>query len=314
MGDPHEILHNELSDRYTLEDELGRGGMATVYLAHDKKHDRRVAIKVIHPELIEGIGPKRFEREIKTTATLQHPHIVPLLDSGVAGDLLYYVAPFIDGESLRQVIRGGRLPLETVIKIACEVAQALDYAHRQGIVHRDIKPENIMISDGQAIVTDFGVARPMGESLTTPLTESGTTVGTLVYISPEQLTGERDIDGRADIYSLGCVLYEMLAGRAPFVGDSSALMKQHLLEKPAPLSDIAAHVPPGIALAVMRALEKQPDKRPSTAAVLAADLTKALLPAGGQFTGLARQYKWPLLTGLAITILAVLLLVEQCAA
>ncbi len=312
-GDPHEILHNELADRYTLEDELGRGGMASVYLAYDQKHDRRVAIKVIHPELAEGIGPKRFEREIKTTAALQHPNIVPLLDSGVAGELLYYVAPYIEGKSLRDLIRGGKVPLEMAIGIACEIAQALDYAHRNGIVHRDIKPENVMISDGRAVVTDFGIARAMGESLTTALTQSGMIVGTLPYISPEQLSGRRDIDGRADIYSLGCVVYEMLAGRPPFVGDPKALIKRQMLERPAPLSDIVSHVPPAIERVVMRTLEKQPDRRPPTAAAFAAELTKAIIPSGSRYGWLVRRSKWPLVAGITVVILAAFVLLQQCA-
>lgn len=313
-GDPHEILHNELSDRYTLEEELGRGGMASVYLAHDHKHDRRVAIKVIHPELLEGIGPKRFEREIKTTAALQHPNIVPLLDSGVAGELLYYVAPYIEGQSLRDLIRGGRLPLETAIAFACEIAQALDYAHRRGIVHRDIKPENIMISDGRAVVTDFGIARAMGESFTTSLTQSGMIVGTLHYISPEQLSGRRDIDGRADVYSLGCLVYELLAGQPPFVGDAQALIKGQMLDSPQPLSELASHVPPAVERAVMRALEKQPDSRPITAAAFAAELRKAATPADSRYGWLARGYKWQLVVGIAIGILAAFVLLQRCAA
>ncbi|UCF21116.1 MAG: serine/threonine protein kinase [Gemmatimonadota bacterium] len=314
-GDPHEILHAELADRYTLEEELGRGGMATVYRAHDRKHDRRVAIKVIHPELAEGIGPKRFEREIRTTATLQHPHIVPLLDSGTAGDLLYYVAPFIEGKSLRDFIRAGDIPIETAIKIACDVAEALDYAHRNGIVHRDIKPENIMISDGQAVVTDFGIARAMNDSLTTALTESGTVVGTLVYISPEQLSGQRDIDGRADVYSLGCVLYEMLTGRPPFLGDSATLMKAHMLEAPAPLGAVVANVSAGIERVVMSALEKRPDSRPVSAAEFAAALTRAATPAGSFYAQLLGQHTWLVVAGgtLAILIGGIALL-QRCSA
>ena len=276
MLDPHEIIHSELADRYTLEGELGRGGMATVFLARDRKHDRRVALKVIHPELVHGIGPKRFEREIRITSSLQHPHIVPLLDSGVAGDLPYYVAPYIEGESLRDRLRRGRLSIDEALRFASDVASALDYAHRIGIVHRDVKPANILISDGQAIVADFGIARAISGSDETTLTATGTTVGTLAYMSPEQVTGKKDLDGRADLYSLACVLYETIAGRPPFVPSTSEnLLKSHMFETPAALTTLRPEVPKSVERAVSQALEKLPENRQRSVADFASALEGA---------------------------------------
>jgi len=271
MGDPHEVIHEALSDTYELEDELGAGGMGTVFRARDRKHDRSVAIKVIHPELASGAALTRFEREIRVTAQLQHPHIVPLLDSGMAGELAYYVSPFIDGESLRELIqRRGKLPVQEAVKIASDVLEALEHAHQQGIMHRDIKPENILVSDGQATVADFGLARAMTGGDEATLTATGTVVGTPLYISPEQLAGLETIDARTDIYSLACVLYELLTGRPPFVGATvSDILKQHIYEKPEPLPGA---VPTVVRGAVMRALNKRPTDRYPTAAEFAASL------------------------------------------
>jgi serine/threonine protein kinase len=271
-GDPHEILHNALAGEFELEDELGRGGMGTVYLARDLARDRRVAIKVIHPELVKGTGLKRFQREIEITSRLRHPNIVPLLDSGMAGELAYFVAPFVEGESLRQLIRRrGKLEVDEAVRIAGHVAQALEYAHGEGVVHRDIKPENIIISEGRAIVTDFGIARSMDADQTT-LTAVGVVMGSLYYISPEQLVGSRDVDARADLYSLGCVLYEMITGRPPFLGEREAIIKQHMFEKPQPL---AGSVPAPLRETVMNSLQKRPGERQKSAAELLSALSSA---------------------------------------
>src|SRR2546429_3763323 len=207
-----------LADHYAIERELGHGGMAIVYLARDVKHDRPVALKVLRPELAASVGAERFLREIQVRAHLTHPNILPLLDSGRADDLLYYVTPYVEGESLRSRLdRERQLPVAEAVRLAASVAGALDYAHRHQIVHRDIKPENILLEDGQAVVADFGIARALHAAENAKLTETGVAVGTVAYMSPEQATGE-EFDGRSDIYSLGCVLYEMLAGEPPFTG------------------------------------------------------------------------------------------------
>ena len=207
-----ERLRSSLSDRYTIERELGAGGMATVYLAEDLKHDRKIAIKVLRPELAAVIGAERFLKEIKTTANLQHPHILGLLDSGEVEGLLWYAMPFVAGESLRDRLqREKQLPIADAVRIATEVAGALDYAHRHGVIHRDIKPENILLHDGSALVADFGIALA-ASTAGTRMTETGMSLGTPQYMSPEQAMGEREITPRSDVYALGCVLYEMLVG------------------------------------------------------------------------------------------------------
>ena len=207
-----------LAERYRLTRELGRGGMATVYLVHDLKHDRPVALKVLHRELAATLGPDRFLREIRIAARLRHPHIVPLYDSGEADGLLYYVMPYIEGESLRDRLRREpQLPLDEALGIACEVADALTHAHKHELIHRDIKPENILLEGGHALVADFGIARAVGGAATTQLTTAtGLAIGTPAYMSPEQALGEAAVDARSDVYALGCVLYEMLAGEPPF--------------------------------------------------------------------------------------------------
>src|SRR5438132_7882709 len=216
MTDTIERLRSALGDRYQVSKEIGVGGMATVFLGHDIKHDRDVAIKVLHPDLGAALGAERFLSEIKTTAKLQHPHILPLLDSGEADGLLYYVMPVVTGESLRvRIEREGQLSINESIRVAKEVASALDYAHRHGVIHRDIKPENILLHDGQAIVGDFGIALAITAAGGARMTQTGLSLGTPQYMSPEQATGERNIDARTDVYSLGCVLYELLAGTPP---------------------------------------------------------------------------------------------------
>jgi len=216
---PIERLRESLADSYTIDRELGRGGMATVYLAQDCKHDRVVALKVLHPDLAASLGPERFLREIKLAARLNHPHILPLYDSGEAAGFLYYVMPYVEGESLRERLeREKPLPVDEAVHHAKAIASALDYAHRQKIVHRDIKPENVMLYEGEAMVMDFGIAKAVSSAANETLTQTGMMVGTPAYVSPEQASGEQNIDGQSDQYSLGCVLYEMLAGEHLYSG------------------------------------------------------------------------------------------------
>src|SRR5690242_6149306 len=240
---PH--LTTALADRYRVQRELGQGGMATVYLAQDLKHDRPVAIKVLKPELAAVIGAGRFLREIKTIATLQHPHILGLIDSGEVNGTAYYVMPFVEGESLRdRLVREKQLPIGDALRIATEVAGALDYAHRHGVIHRDIKPENILIHDGRALVADFGIALAASKAGGSRMTETGMSLGTPHYMSPEQAMGEREITARSDVYALGAVTYEMLVGDPPFTGSTAqAIVAKVLTEKPAPPSKFRDTVP-----------------------------------------------------------------------
>ncbi len=267
-------LNSALADRYEVVREIGAGGMATVYLAHDRKHDRRVAIKVLHAELAAALGAERFLHEIKVTANLQHPHILGLIDSGLigadAGALAgrpYYVMPFVEGQSLRQRInKEQQLPLADAVRIATEVASAIDYAHRQGVIHRDIKPENILLHDGSAIVADFGIALAVTEAGGSRMTQTGVSLGTPSYMSPEQAMGERVITARSDIYSLGAVCYEMLSGEPPFTGPTvHAIISRVISEEPRSLSGQRRSVPPHVAAAVSQSLEKVPADRFATA-------------------------------------------------
>ena len=228
-------LVSALADRYRIERELGQGGMATVYLAEDLRHRRRVAIKVVHPELSAVIGSERFLKEIELTANLQHPHILPLFDSGSANGQLFYVMPFVEGESLRDRLqREKQLPIEDAVSLAKEVASALDYAHRHGVVHRDIKPENILLHDGRAVVADFGIALAMQQANGGRMTQTGMSLGTPSYMSPEQAMGEREIGPRSDVYALGAVTYEMLTGEAPFTGPTAqSIVAKVMTEEPA---------------------------------------------------------------------------------
>jgi TolB-like protein/tetratricopeptide (TPR) repeat protein len=256
-----------LSDRYQIERELGKGGMATVFLATDIKHEREVAIKVLHPELSATLGADRFEREIKVAAKLQHPHILGMYDSGVADGLLYYVMPFVKGEALRDRLdRETQLPVEDAIRITLEVADALGYAHEHGVIHRDIKPENILLSGGHALVADFGIARAVTEAGGSKLTQTGMAVGTPVYMSPEQAAGEH-VGPSSDIYSLGCVLYEMLAGEPPFTGKNpQAIMARHAMEMVPSIRIVRSAVPEEVEEAILAAMGKMPADRPQTAA------------------------------------------------
>jgi eukaryotic-like serine/threonine-protein kinase len=260
------VFADALRDRYRLERELGRGGMATVYLAHDLKHDREVALKVLHPELAAALGPERFQREIHTTARLQHPHILPVLDSGEAVGRVWYTMPYVSGESLRaRLTREGQLPLDVAVELTRQAALALAYAHRQGVVHRDLKPENILLSEGQALVADFGVAKALAGTDQGALTETGMAVGTPAYMSPEQATGG-SIDGRTDIYALGCVLYEMLAGEPPFSGPThQAILAKRMLEPVPHVRTLRDTVPEALDQAVARSLAKAPADRFATA-------------------------------------------------
>ncbi|MGE0555757.1 MAG: protein kinase [Gemmatimonadales bacterium] len=275
MSDPVARLSAALEGRYRIEGELGSGGMATVYLARDLKHDRDVAIKVLRPELAAVIGAERFLAEIKTTANLQHPHILALFDSGQVDGTVFYAMPFVEGESLRdRLAREKQLPLADALKIATEVASALDYAHRHGVIHRDIKPENILLHDGSALVADFGIALAASKSEgATRMTETGMSLGTPHYMSPEQAMGERSLDARTDVYALGAVAYEMLTGDPPFTGSSAqAIVAKVMTEKPAPIRRFRDTVPESVEAAVLVALAKIPADRYSTAAEFAADL------------------------------------------
>jgi TolB-like protein/Flp pilus assembly protein TadD len=278
-------LKSTLADRYEVQREIGRGGMATVYIAQDRRHGRPVALKVLHPQLALSLGPDRFLREIQIAARLQHPHIVPLYDSGKAGDFLYYVMPYVEGESLRQRLeREGKLPVDDALQIARAIAAALDYAHRQQVVHRDIKPENVMLHDGEAVVTDFGIAKAVTAAAGDNLTQTGTAVGTPAYMSPEQAAGTAELDGRSDIYSLGALLYEMLSGSAPFTGPTvQAIMAQLFTNPPPPLRDRRDDLPDWLEDVVDKALAKQPDDRYTTASELAAAVSwpTGATPPGG---------------------------------
>jgi TolB-like protein len=258
-----ERLGAALADRYDVERELGAGAMATVFLARDPRHNRSVAIKVLKPELAAAIGHDRFLREIEISAQLRHPHILPLYDSGEAGGFLYYVMPFIEGESLRDRLdRDGQLSVDDSLRIAREVADALGYAHSRGVVHRDIKPANIMLDSGHAVVADFGIARAVDAAGGDRLTHTGVAVGTPAYMSPEQASGTEVADARSDLYSLACVVYETLAGEPPFTGPTaSVVMARHTLDPVPPLTTARSSTPPHVARAVHKALEKTPADR-----------------------------------------------------
>jgi Tol biopolymer transport system component len=258
-----ERLLTALADRYQIERELGAGGMATVYLAHDIKHDRKVAIKVLKPELAAVLGADRFVVEIKTTASLQHPHILPLFDSGEADGFLYYVMPYIQGETIREKLnRETQFGVDDAVRIAREVADALDYAHRHGVIHRDIKPENLLLHDGRAMVMDFGIALAVSAAAGGRMTETGLSLGTPHYMSPEQATAEKEITGRSDIYSLASVLYEMLTGDPPHTGSSAQqVIMKIIAESVQPVTALRKSVPPNVAAALAKALEKLPADR-----------------------------------------------------
>src|SRR5688572_15670236 len=270
----YQPLSNALAERYHIERALGQGGMATVYLAHDRKHDRKVALKVLKPELAAVLGADRFVVEIKTTAALQHPHILPLFDSGTAEGFLYYVMPYIDGETLRSKLnRETQLGIDEAVRITTQVADALDYAHRHGVIHRDIKPENILLHDGRPMVADFGIALAVSAAAGGRMTETGLSLGTPHYMSPEQATADKDITGRSDVYSLASVLYEMLAGEPPHMGNSAQqIIMKIIAESAQPVTKFRKSVPPHVAAAVAKALEKLPADRFDSAKAFATAL------------------------------------------
>jgi serine/threonine-protein kinase len=263
MSNQSDRLTAALADRYTIEREIGAGGMATVYLAEDLKHHRKVAVKVLRPELAAVLGAERFVQEITTTANLQHPHILPLFDSGEADSFLYYVMPYVEGETLRDKLnREKQLGIEEAVKITTEVADALDYAHRDNVIHRDIKPENILLHDGRPMVADFGIALVANSAGGERLTETGLSLGTPAYMSPEQVAGDREIDGRSDIYALACVLYEMLAGEPPFTGPNpQAVLARHMTDPVPPITTVRSSVTQPVAAAIAKALDKAPVDR-----------------------------------------------------
>ena len=275
MTEITERLSTALADRYKIESHLGEGGMANVYLAEDLKHHRKVAVKVLRPELAAVLGAERFIQEIKTTANLQHPHILPLFDSGEADSYLFYVMPYIEGESLREKLRrDGQLSIEETLEITKVVASALDFAHKRNIIHRDIKPENILLQDGVALVADFGIAVAVKTAGGERLTETGLSLGTPAYMSPEQVAGQRDLDARSDVYSLACVTYEMLAGDPPFIASTAqAVMAKHVTDPAAPITTTRPSVSPAIASALVKALNKTPVDRYESAGAFATGLT-----------------------------------------
>jgi len=274
---PPDVVAGALAGRYEIERPLGRGGMATVYLARDAKHGRQVALKVLRPELAATLGSERFLREIQVSARLTHPHILALYDSGDSDGLLYYVMPYIEGESLRdRLSRETRLPMADAVKLGREVADALDYAHSRGVIHRDVKPENVLLGAGHAIVADFGIARAVHVAGIADVAAEGVIIGTPAYMSPEQANGEQDIDGRSDIYSLGCLLFEALVGRPPFTGSSAQTLLFRRLTEPAPrLRTIDPAIPVSIEAVVARALATSPEDRFATAAELSGALERA---------------------------------------
>jgi serine/threonine protein kinase len=271
-----DLLTESLANRYTLEREVGRGGMATLYLAREVSSGQLVAIKVMHPAVVNAVGTERFLREIEIAASLSHPLIVPLLHSGNAGGVLYYVMPYIEGESLYQRLeRERQLPLDDALRITHDVADALGYAHSRGFLHRDIKPENILLAGGRALVADFGLARCIGAADQEKLTETGIMVGTVFYMSPEQLQGQRDLDQRADIYSLGCILYEMLTGEPPYAGRVINQVVPRIVRDPIPSARrLRPEVPPGIDQAIHKALAKAAADRFASMADFAAALLR----------------------------------------
>ncbi|MGH7498554.1 MAG: serine/threonine-protein kinase [Gemmatimonadales bacterium] len=269
-----QVLAEALSDRYTVERQFAQGGMATVYLAHDVREKLAVAIKVMDPRLATVLGPERFRREIGIAGSMAHPLIVPLYDSGNVGDVLYYIMPYVEGESLYQRLeRERRLPLEDALQVTHDVASALEYAHGRGVLHRDVKPENILLAGGRALVADFGLARAIGAADYEKLTQTGVVVGTAYYMSPEQLLEQPDLDQRADIYSLGCILFEMLTGGPPYTGPSITAVASRILKAPIPSAQkLNGSIPSAVDQAIRRALAKSAAERFATMQEFAAAL------------------------------------------
>ena len=274
MTDPIGRLNAALEGRYTIERELGEGGMATVYLADDLKHERKVALKVLKPELAAAVGAERFLAEIKTTANLQHPHILPLHDSGEADGFLYYVMPYVQGDTLMDRLgREQQLPVDDAVQIATDIAEALDYAHRQGVIHRDIKPANVLMLEGKPVISDFGIALAVGAAGGGRLTETGLSLGTPHYMSPEQATGDQAVGSATDTYALGSVLYEMLVGEPPYPGTTAqAVLGKIIAGKPVSATEHRPSTPANVDATVRKALEKLPADRFTSAQ----DFAKAL--------------------------------------
>jgi len=287
---PLERLASALADRYRIERELGAGGMATVYLAEDVRHRRKVAIKVLHPELSAVLGPDRFLKEIELTANLQHPHILPLFDSGTVDGLLYYVMPFVEGETLRsRLTREHQFPIVEAVRIATDVAGALEYAHKRGVVHRDIKPENILLHEGRPQVADFGIALAVQQAGGSRMTQTGMSLGTPQYMAPEQAMGDKGVDARADVYALGAVTYEMLTGEPPFTGPTAqAIVAKVMTESPRSLLSQRPSVPAEVEGAVLTALEKLPADRFDGAARFAEAMGNPAFRATGRAGGTTR--------------------------
>jgi serine/threonine-protein kinase len=318
--DPLTQLRTSLADHYTIEREIGAGGMATVYLARDLRHDRHVALKVLKPDLGAVLGVERFLSEIKVTANLQHPNLLPLFDSGEAEGLLYYVMPFVEGESLRSRLdREKQLPIDEAIRVSISIANALEYAHAHGVIHRDLKPENILLQSGQPVIADFGIALAVSKAGGNRITQTGLSLGTPAYMSPEQATGDRVIDARSDIYSLGAMTYEMLTGEPPHTGSTSqSVIARMLTEKPRPIRTTRAAVPEYVEATVQRALEKLPADRFSTVREYAEGLrgrgdftasssfATATVPSARKRRAWADRIKDPLLLSLALLSLILL--------
>ena len=291
MTNPFAELNAALPAHYVIDRELGRGGMALVYLARDTRHERFVALKTLRPEIAIALGRERFLREIKLAARLQHPNILPVFDSGDAGGTLFYVMPFVEGESLRDRLdREPQLPVDDALQIAREVAEALAYAHDHDVVHRDIKPENIMLSGGHAIVADFGIARAVSAAGGDKLTQTGLAIGTPAYMPPEQASGTGQVDRRSDIYSLACVLYETLAGQPPFTGPTAqAIMARHSLDAVPRLKIVRDAIPDDLEVVIERALEKVPADRYQTSGEFAKALATASTGAVSRVTAARRS-------------------------
>ncbi len=284
MTEITERLASALADRYTIQEELGAGGMATVYLAEDLKHERKVAVKVLRPDLAAALGSERFLREIKIAAQLHHPHILPLHDSGEADGFLYYVMPYEEGQSLRErLAKEGELPIAEAVRLLRDVVDALAHSHKQGVVHRDIKPDNVLLSGHHALVTDFGVAKAVSEATGRhQITTAGVALGTPTYMAPEQAVADPHVDHRADIYAVGALGYEMLSGHPPFSGTSAQMiLAAHVTEAPEPVTKHRESVPPALSQAIMRCLEKKPADRWQSAEELLAQLEALATPSGG---------------------------------
>ena len=315
MADLTPQLNAALEGRYVVERELGEGGMATVYLAKDLKHKRNVALKVLKPELAAVVGAERFLAEIQVTANLQHPHILPLFDSGEADGFLFYVMPYVEGETLAERLHEDKqLPVEEAVRIATGVANALDHAHRNGVIHRDIKPANILMQDGEPVVADFGIALAVGAAGGSRLTETGLSVGTPFYMSPEQATGDQTVGGSSDIYALGCVLFEMLVGEPPYLGNTAqAVLGKIIAGAPVQPTTQRATIPANVDAAIRSALEKLPADRFPTAQDFARALRDPGFRHGEVVAGaVGAAGKWKLVAGFGWGLAALLLVGFGC--